>query len=52
MAEGEAAGLERCSAAGMGKEAVVADANEALGQDVKEKAAGELGEGEDEGSGS
>ena len=35
----------------MGEEAVVADADEALGQGVKEEAAGELAEGEGEGAG-
>ncbi len=44
VTEGAAATREQASSAGVGEEPVVADADEALGEDVKQEAASELGQ--------
>jgi hypothetical protein len=52
LAKGEAATGQEAGPTGMGQEPVVADADEALGEDVEEEAATELAEGKGEGPGS
>ena len=52
LAKGEAAAGQEAGPTGMGEESVVADADEAFGEDVEKEAATELAEGKGEGPGS
>ena len=51
LAKGEAAAGQEADLRGMGEESVVADADEAFGEDVEKEAATELAEGKGEGPG-